>query len=287
MLKNKHLSTVAKNASILSRLTDLIDNIYDDTVINKETEDDPLPLTNNYSINVPNMNKSPVFTCAKPVVICIYQIRNDGLYPFLLFLLSTTLNFIAMPSFDGGKHNKHIKKDAMAYIHRLLPGANVAYEGFYSGLTQNIVIMSYKSRELDAPTNFVWCTPHELINVKKVMNSRVHKNVIDFFSENRDFLVIKDEYNSIYESPMIGYYCSNEELDIYREVRIPELGKCYYLSVELPSPSKKPNIIRAVFFQQQLGLDYTKKYATVLASVEGKDYYILNNYNQQTTLSLV
>ncbi len=302
MLRNKHLNRGAKTAAILSHLTHLIDNIQNDNDEKTAEDQDKIPLDKPWKVTVPNRELSPVFLSAKPVVICIFQIRKDGLVPFILFLLQktkndNTMNFIPFPAFDDGSTTQFIQEDCIAYIEPLLPLGLITYEGFFTTTEQNIIILNYspvKELELDPdpiPNQLVWSTPHEIINLQKVLNFWVHKNVIDFFMLNLDFLRVRDESNSNYATPLIGYYCAanRDDLDIYRELRLPALGKRYYLILDIPSDFKNTTVVRAVFFQQKLAVENYKKkeYDTLLRSIASLPYFIINNYNHQTALSVV
>jgi hypothetical protein len=308
MLRNKHLNRGAKTALILSRLTHLIDTIQNDNdenlLENVDLAKDPMDKP--WKVTVPNRQLSPLFLSAKPVVICIFQIRKDGLVPFILFLLQKTktdqtMNFISLPVIDDGTINdfQDIQEVCIAYIEPLLPLGLITYQGFFTTTEQNIIILNYSpvnAMELDAepepiPNPLVWSTPHEIINMQKVLNCRVHKNVIDFFILNLDFLRIRDDKNSIYATPLIGYYCAanRDDLDIYREIRLPALGKRYYLLLDIPTDLKNTTVVRAVFFPQKLAVENYKKkeYDTLFCTIASLQYFIINNYNHQTALSVV
>ena len=131
MLKNKHLARGAKNAAILSRLNDLIDNIKTKRPEKEDSsdgEDEPeiVHKIQKSIVAVPNATRELGFLTVKPIVICVFQICNDGLYPFLLFLLKKNteeqaMTFIPFPSFDCGKKNKNLKKEWIAYINKIYP----------------------------------------------------------------------------------------------------------------------------------------------------------------------
>ena len=84
MLKNK------RKPNIVSRLFDTINNMS----LDEDTCDDENLYTDstafvrpNYIVSVPNETQELKTTPLKPVVICVYQVRTDGLYPYILFLL--------------------------------------------------------------------------------------------------------------------------------------------------------------------------------------------------------
>ena len=317
MLKNKHLARGIKSASILSRLNDMIDNInkkepseaQSEAAAQSEAEAQSEAAARNDKVIVPNSNKNLQFVNANPIVICVYQIRYDGLYPYIVYLLQknkvdNTMNFISFPSFDGGKSNKRIKPNCIAYVNRNFPNlSELTYEGFFETAEKNVVILKNTSNDsiipIDRANDSIWTTAHEIINLRKVLNFSIHKNVIELYEKNTEFLYVKNINNINYETPMIGYYSSNEndyeKIDIYREVIIPALGKCYYLYLNIPAANvmeaNAQTIIRTLFFAGKLSIyinNKTKNTDTdaMLCSVANTQRIILNNYNQQTSLSL-
>lgn len=236
---------------------------------------------------VPNHLLPIKFTTVKPVVICVYQISTIGLRPFLLFLLKKHeqgLSFIPCPN------HKKIKYSALNYVQSLFPDILLSYAGFYDGLKENTIICLAHNRS-QINTDYLWATSFEIINKKKVMTELLHPNVIDFFLANLNFLILKSIDNYIYESPMIGYYYSQqsfttsiEEMDIYRKTIIPRLGKCYYLDMDI-NPSNYP-ILRIVFFAGKMILEgeQDQGYDSLLCPSVNK--YIIQNYNQHCIISV-
>jgi hypothetical protein len=120
MLKNKR--------NIVSRLFDTINKMTDEDTSEagtseagtSEADDEEEGLGENYLVSIPNKNTPLKFTTTKPIVLCVYRVRTDGLYPFILFLLQQKSNsFIALPY--GGNRPKKIKYAAIAYLKTLLP----------------------------------------------------------------------------------------------------------------------------------------------------------------------
>jgi hypothetical protein len=243
------------------------------------------------TVSIPNAQKPLKFTTAKPYEICVYQVRTDGLYPFLLFLLTQTVEtkdefgFIPLPSSFATNPQK-IKYAATAYLKTLLPGT-FAYSGFAETIDTNILILHYIP-EIQFEHAYLWATPFEIIHKGKVMHSAVGKSVIRFFQMHPDFLILRTADNREYESPMIGYSVTTideiEEMDIYREIVIPAFGKCYYLYTELPEKSEK-NIMRIVFFAgKMILLGEKESYDSLLCTFNNTKRYLLTNYNQHVVL---
>jgi len=243
----------------------------------------------NYIVSVPNENQSLKTTPLKPVVMCVYQVRSDGLYPYLLFLLQKYNAEFSFITFSGT--SKQMKYAAISQMKRLLPGSNLTYAGFSETRDETIIILKYTENIISDDTEYTWATPFEIINTRKIGQYSVSKKVFDFFIANREFLTLKTpERHDVYESPMIGYAFSDqhklEEMDIYRETIIPTLGKCYYLLVDLPENSTK-NIMRIAFFAgKMLVYDIKQKYVSTTydSLLCDKKYYIIQHYDQHVLL---
>ena len=245
-----------------------------------------------YIVTVPNEKLPLNIAPEKPIVVCVYQIRTDGLYPFILFFCqkASTKNevgFITLPSMTSGGAKK-IKYAALSSIKTLLPEATLSYAGFSETKDKNIIILKASDMEPNE-TNNIWATPFEIINKKKVMNYGVEQSILDFFYANPAFLILKGPGEALYESPMVGYYKSQhldrprEEMDIYRETLIPALGKCYYLLMHHVSGD---NIMRIAFFAGEMlifnGASYTIESNSILCPEHKR--YIIQHYNQHVVL---
>ena len=298
MLKHK--------SGIVSRLFDTINKIdagicgtsIRETNTNEEKYDDELiddnayNINNNYVVSVPN--HKPSIHNNKSSLICIYQVRTDGLYPFLLFLLHNRkeANFIEIPAVSG---YQKIKYASIAYAKTILPNTSIAYAGFYELPDKNIIILNGSEQHIEIYTSneYIWTTSFEIINKKKIGNTPIQANVLDFFNNNLSFLTLKTTDQRIYETPMIGYFkprndveCDIEELDIYRETLLPNLGKCYYLFIDIP-PFREKYIMRIVFFAGEMALygDNKKTYDSMLCNTHRR--YMIQNYNQHLVLSVL
>ena len=234
--------------------------------------------TSEASIKVSVPNERLEFKKGKPILICTYQVRTDGLYPFIMFLFKTSTD---KASFIPYYKTKQKKNDIIAYMQTILP---VTYAGFYETEENNIIILLTEETNT-IQKDYIWATPFEIMNKKKIMHYHVDPVVIAFFLANPAFLILK-ERNCIYESPMIGYKthentCSEDEMDIYREIIIPSLGKCYYLDRDIPKTSA--SIMRIAFFAGKMVLNREKSYDSLLC---GDKYYIIENYDQHVLLSV-
>jgi hypothetical protein len=307
MLKNKHLARGAKNAAILSRLNDLIDNIKTKNEVKEPSSDEDEDVIEHKIqksiVAVPNATRELGFLTVKQIVICVFQICNDGLYPFLLYLLkkNTTeqeMTFIPFPSFDGGKKKRNLKKDCIAYINKIYPvelDLHLSYAGFYETDDNNVVILRATTSDKLYDKNIEWVSSHEIINTRRFLNYPIHKNVIELFEQNTKFLFLRragaGAGSGSYEVPNIGYYYANDKNeidDIYREYLLPSFGKCYYLYLELPPVIEHKRIIRTAFFAGTMAIDkMDTAYDSILCTVNNIKRIVIKNYNQQMSLSKI
>lgn len=272
--------------------------------VEEENASDNESVLNNYVVSLPVFKRPVHFSNVKPMFICVYQVRTDGLYPFLLFLLQTPngneANFIEMPGPISGGYQK-IKYASIAYAKTILPEIKISYAGFYELPDKNIIILNgteqYSTEqpiEIYTSSDYIWTTSFEIINKRKLGTTFIHQTVLAFFFANLSFLTLKTLDERIYESPMIGYakprydVCAIEELDIYRETLLPALGKSYYLFMDLPDFREK-YIMRIVFFAGGMEVykheDNKKNYDSMLCGNYRR--YLIQNYNQHTVLSVL
>jgi len=296
MLKNKlhnknHI--VSRVFDTINKMTDGVDKICES---NEEIENNVSSSYNNYVVSLPNTKTPTNISNTKPFLICMYQVRTDGLYPFLLFLLKkldNEANFLEMPEISGGF--KKIKYAAVAYAKAMLPETKISYAGFYELPAKNIIILNCNEPHMEIYTSNenIWTTSFEIINKRKIGNNLIHNIVLDFFFNNQAFLTLKTLDNRIYESPMVGYAkthdneCNIDELDIYRETLLPELGKCYYLFIDIPYFREK-YLMRIVFFAGEMVLYddvCDKNIDSMLCNNHRR--YMIQKYNQHTVLAIL
>ena len=288
MLKNK------RKLNIVSRIFDTINKMSLDADIREDenTDTDTLApaitiVEPNYIVSVPNETQALKIAQFKPITLCVYQVRTDGLYPYILFLLTNYNDEFSFINFSST--NKKIKYAVISHMKTILPEKRLAYAGFSETIDQTIIILKYTQDTIsDLSDEYIWATPFEIINKRAIGTYPVSKKVFDFFMENTEFLTLKTPDQRVYESPMIGYALSNEnkheELDIYRETILPDLGKCYYLLVDVPENSTK-NIMRIAFFAgKMLMYDGAKNKLIYDSLLCDKKYYIIQNYDQHVLL---
>ena len=257
---------------------------------------------------VPNYLERPIFTHAKPMLICMFQIRMDGLYPYLLFLLhknkrKTMFNFVNFPSFDGGKVSKNLKKEAVNFMHGKFEMGDISYAGFTENETNNILILKYVETTQNESTisvpndDYCWTSTHELMNLKTIMTPQpisISPSVFNFFIKKPAFLLLRNDKEVIYETPVIGYYtfAKGALTDIFRETLRNDIGSCYYFFVEPPKKNDGDDIIimRSLLFLGRLGLIEKIKNINVcdsflLTTDDHVKMYAINRYSQHLPLS--
>lgn len=256
---------------------------------------------------VPNYLERPLFVKAKPMLICMFQIRMDGRYPYLLFLIhknkrNTMFNFVKFPSFDGGKDSKNLKKDAVKYMETKFSNGDISYAGFTENETNNILILKYidtphTETPMSIPSdNYCWASTHELINLKTIMTSLLSipmsSIVINFFIKNPNFLLLRNEKEVIYETPVIGYYTISKDalMDIFRETLRKDIGSCYYFYIDPPKTDTSTIIMRSLLFLGRLSLIEKIKNVNacdsfLLTRDDHVKMYAINHYSQHLPLS--
>jgi hypothetical protein len=257
------------------------------------------------AIRVPNYLQKPKFTSSKPVFICLFQIRMDGLYPFLLFLTyrqaaNNMICLLSFPTFDGGKNNKHLKREAVEYVTSILnpvtPGEEISYAGFIELVDRHMLILKYVGTPAASalPVNYEWALAHELVNTRTIKSYLIEPYVLNFFRQHLDLLTLRDENEIPYESPVVGYYKSPQSslADIYRETLSSEIGqKHYFFWVDMPQDKGKDKdadghiIIRAALFLKRLGLHTPKidDYDSLLIrAADNQLRYVIKAYTQHT-----
>lgn len=279
---------------------DIDEHVKDD--INNNIED------NSYLLEVPNSEDDFKLNKNKPIELCIYQVCNKGRYPFLLFLLKKNNdNSLSFFDFINNSTNfKKVKYNSVKYINNFFPKATIEYSGFYETKEQNILILKYENKYSSIITtnnnNYIWVSVYEIINTNKVYNFIINKYIIDFFSNNLNFLKLKNKKGYCYEHPIISYYRVNkilkeediEYIDVYREKIVSVLDKSYYFYCSLPKISNDESILRIVLFKGKLSfknIELYKKdisYDTLFYIHNNVNrYYIIRNYNQHTILSFL
>ena len=168
----------------------------------------------NYDIN----HKSENF------FICMYQINNSELYPFLEFILNNNdcLSLIKL-NFSLNQNNtetENIIDYALNFINNLLNLNNKLiydksikqnqYKGslYYKNNTYLFFDITNNKIQLKCvyKKSPLWfALIDEIVNVKHICNIKIDLDTINFFTENIDFLFLKNQNNINYETPTVVY----------------------------------------------------------------------------------
>jgi hypothetical protein len=164
------------------------------------------------------------------VVVCAYKIANDGLFPFVQYLLykENKINTLNFPTFNyiSPEHsinystillNKFLFKynsDSNNYFSNCLYNGSTEY---LNNLYLFFDITNCKVNIYDVYSdNKIWfAIMDEIMNHKKLCNFQINSNIYDFFVNNSSFIFIQNAHNQNYELPVIAYVNSKKEKVIF------------------------------------------------------------------------
>ena len=233
----------------------ILNNTINDTTINtiKPTY---FPLDNKIDKYIPNMSPSfniqdynietqnyiyklniipeyPVLT--KKAHIIIYTINNFNINPFLLFLLykkNNTIDFLYIDETNNG--------DLFYEMFKILK-TNIEYSGYKIYNSEIFLFFKYveiyNTHILDiSDSNTCWITIHELINLQTYINIPISQNIILFFINNSDIILLYKECGKmLFEIPIIAYTNNNyndftfiKKFGIKRNTNTALYGPFYY-----------------------------------------------------------
>lgn len=156
------------------------------------------------------------------IYICAYDVNNAAKYPFQRFLLvndifSDTLVFPQVKIFKGISNNDMVNF-AKVNLSTLLLQDNfenfdekLEFNGYFANdndlyLIFDITKCNLRINDIAKNNNNVWLVLlDEILNHKHLCNMIVDVKVTDFFILNEEFCFLLDEYERIYEIPIVGY----------------------------------------------------------------------------------
>jgi len=301
MLKNKVKNVLKRKFDFNPYTTNNIVKEITIAEIN-DTEIEPVAIaTESIYIDIPNYLISPSFKKTRPLMLCVFRIITNESYPLLLYLLikdeEHELNFIKL---NDGRNNKQIKYEAIDYVSKIMC-SEISYAGFCETNENNIIFLKSCNKVNNIPSNYYWATPHELVNLKTVINLPINKVVVRFFMDNLSLLILKNEDNRQYISPVIGYYSTTKldptkldtekndysYVDIFSEKVNDALGNYYSFYLTMPSKSDNNVIMRAALFlvKPSLNTTLTKTDSIIFNKYKDRIRYAIKNYNQHMPLS--
>lgn len=281
MLKNKTKEQIKKQFKFMPIL-------FNHSIDEIENCEEIIEYNNNLTaiIEIPNYTELPEFNNSKTFIICLFQIVTSGLSPFLLYLFKKnedSLQFIKLQSLG-----KTSEQEAVDYMSNIISDGEISYAGFTETNENNILFLKYVALNdiKSLMGNYYWTTTHEIINLKSVINNPISSDVIDFFINHPELLVLKNEDEFIYETPVIGYYMiTREQNDIYREKRIDKYEKCYYFHINMPINYSNKLIVRSALFLKRTGL-MDDNFSNLDSLVYNNNhYYLIKDYAQHTVIS--
>jgi hypothetical protein len=198
-----------------------------------ETEEDiynpPEPVFYNYMALdklVNNIDDTVLNNCAV-IKICAYEIKNNGTTPYLKYLLhkddfSDALLFPLLPLTYTNVNCKNVIKMATLKLFTLLQLSNyaefeskISFKGFFMEHDQEIHIF-FDLTECKLQINDIyrinpmWFTLlDEIINQRNVCNFFIEGSVTNFFTNNNDFIYLKNKKGDNYELPVVAYIGMN------------------------------------------------------------------------------
>jgi hypothetical protein len=258
-----------------------------------------------------NLNIIPEYpTLTKKTHIIIYTINNFNINPFLLFLLykkNNTIDFLYIDESNNGD---------IFYKMFKISKTNIEYSGYkmYNGE----IFLFFKYVEINnnhllnisdiLDSNTCWITIHELINLQRYINILIPPNIVLFFINNSDIILLYKECGKIlFEIPIIAYTNNNyndftfiKKFGIKRNDNNALYGPFYYFynyNIDNIDNINNKYIIRYVLFlgkhniiniNQNNSNTYTicvnnliSKYNSIVIN----NIYIIKQYEQQIPLS--
>ena len=259
---------------------------------------------NDINIDIPNQNKIPPFSLNKPFNICIFTIINEKTYPFLLYLLYNYENELQLihnlNQNTSCKSNKNLLKDIIKNMNQIFTSGQLEYKGYCQTIDNNTIILKYivedPHKRISLVTNkkeYIWASPSEIINSKKVFNHNINRKTIRFFIDNNKMLFLTTNIGNIFEIPTITYYIrskyhDNEFVDITRSNNNIIIGNCYYFMQEntINENCEKKEIVRVALFLPKLSLllDETISCTSYLYQDREAKYFAVKKYDHQLLL---
>ena len=187
-----------------------LDQPYEEVKVNYYNYKGLKNLDNTHKININSNN----------FFICIYQINDSYLYPFLEFLLYNDNDKLIFPKLFLPDNLRNFMIFTYKSINNLLNidkenNENIDYKGslYYENNTYLFFDITKVNMKLNCiyKNSPIWfALIHEIMNQKHVCNINIHPDIRNFFSKNSDFLFLIDKNNKNYEIPWVVYTGKDE-----------------------------------------------------------------------------
>jgi hypothetical protein len=252
------------NNSVYNELTDEDENLVDNT-------DTDINLVNintwtynalcKLDYNVDKLNIYPNYN----VFICIFNVNNDYLFPFLQYLLvnGDMINGYSFPYFYLNDIQL-LYPLCDTYIESLqISGDNQSLELKGCKEVNNNIYVFYELIGINISQQtplYTWVLIDELVNSKKVLRNPVCSNVHEFFNYNSEFAIIYNSKNIPYEIPTVVYnLIEDKKIDFNLMFGVTKseynaiLGPYYYFSdynnsIKCINNNKKYSLLRSALF---------------------------------------
>jgi len=166
-------------------------------------------------------------TTFNEIKIVAYEVNNDGVSPFLQFLLfkDDFLPYLSLPviplSYNNTSSEQIINMAKIVFIGLNLTdnyesfAKNIVFDGFYEYNGEMFLFVDITKNKLnlyDIYSDSVvrLALVDEIINQKQVCNIAVDKTITDFLIQNYEYCVLKDKNNEDYEIPVVSYVGKQE-----------------------------------------------------------------------------
>jgi len=168
------------------------------------------------------LNKEePTFSDTINVFICAFHINEKGKHPFLQFVMKKFdthffEDILTMPCFTyfgkGRVIDECVSKLDELFVYEKInkQEVNYKYEGYIVEEEELYIFfdvskLNIETMELCRNDHLWFVLPDEIINYNYVCNFPIHKNVVEFFLKNPDFLILEDSSKNHLQSPIIAY----------------------------------------------------------------------------------
>lgn len=165
----------------------------------------------------------PVLDHYSRIYMCAYDVNNEGVNPFLRFILTNPgfpgakLGFPAAPNPNGSIENSECVEYVKQWLFILLSQDgkeilpdNIEYTGYY-GYNNNIYMfyditkVKFQTTDIFRSTNIWLALVDEIITHHHVCNIGIDEETCDFLTLNDSFCFLMDETNKNYEIPLVCY----------------------------------------------------------------------------------
>jgi len=190
-------------------------NVYESAILPSNVKldnNDYVYHINNILINEPIVN-NPNY---KKINLCIYSIQeNENLNPTLLYLLNKNKNnnFLYFPNFTYEKGQDENLKDLIdKNLSKMLAGFSKkpTYRGYLESDESLYVFyeleFEYEVAELKYNNSWWWTTIYEIVNINKLLNFEISKEVYSIFYKNSLLISLFDKNQNRLKTNNVAYF---------------------------------------------------------------------------------